>query len=256
MGNLGKLLLEVLLIAVAVGVTYTVLQETGPQFTDKAMVGFIFYDGNSDIYAHRELFASQGIKVSVAIISEQIGRECCMTWEQAKELQNDYGWTFMNHTKYHRHFSRVPVEKIRNHVYACHEEPKKHSLDLKSLVYLYNDPGNPSKRSVVAELYPFAFASGDNFIAETSDPYKLERFSLDQHTTEEIKKTVDKIASTGSKLILYGHHIVGGTIEDEGPLSVSTQKMNEIIDYIKHHSNVEIGLSSQVVQEAPILGKR
>lgn len=253
MGNLEKLLLGSLVVALAVGATYIVLQEPNSKVEDKAMVGFIFDDGNSDIYAHRELFADQEVKVSVAVISDQIGEECCMSWEQAEELQDDYGWTFLNHTQYHRHFSRVSVDKVSKHVYACHREAKRHSLDLKGLVYPYNDVGSKEKREIVAELYPFAFTAGGGLITKTSKPYMLERYNMDRNTTEEIKKIIDIAARSGGGLILYGHHIVDGTKDQEGPLSIATKRMNEIIDYIQSHpENVEIALTSQVVRNSPV----
>lgn len=253
MGNLEKLLLGALVGALAVGATYVVLQEPGPRKTDKAFIGFIFDDGNSDIYAHRELFASQGVKVSVAIISDQIGRECCKTWQQARELQDEYGWTFMNHTQYHRHFSRINVDKVRRHVHACHRKAERYSLELEGLVYPYNDTGSEEKRKVVAELYPFAFSGGGQLITKTSNAYRLGRYNIDKNTTEEIKKVIDVATKTGSGLILYGHHIVDGTKNQEGYLSISENRVNEIIEYIQSHSgNIDIALPSRVVQNSTI----
>jgi len=214
---------------------------------ENGLIGFIFDGGRSSIYAHREVFADQGVLISCAIVEQKIEESCCMSWEQIRELQNDYGWTFMNHTRTHSHFSEISENEVKEQVTFCHQKATRESIELRALVYPYNDTGTPEDREVVSKLYPYAFGKTDGFITPDSDPYSLPRYSMDKHVTQKIKETIDEAAEEGVGLILYAHEIVDGAEKEEGPLSVSTNKLQDVIEYIQNHpKNPKITLPSEV----------
>lgn len=215
------------------------------------LIGFIFDGGNSSIYAHREVFADRGVKISCAVVEEKIGESCCMSWEQIRELQNDYGWTFMNHTMTHRHFSDISENEVKEQVNFCHQKAARESIELLALVYPYNDTGRPEDRKAVSGLYPYAFGKTDEFITTDSDPYFLPRYSMDKLPTSKIQETIDEAADKRAGLILYGHDIVDGTEKEEGPLSVSTTKLQNVVECLQNHpANAEIALPSEVVRRS------
>lgn len=216
---------------------------------ESRLIGFIFDGGNSSIYDHREVFTDREVKISCAIVEQKIGESCYMSWEQIRELQNDYGWTFMNHTRTHSRFSDISENEVKEQVNSCHQKAARESIELRALVYPYNDTGRPEDRKAVSRLYPYAFGKTDDFITPDSDPFSLPRYSMDKLPTSKIKETIDEAADKGAGLILYGHDIVGGTEKEEGPLSVSTTKLQNVIEHIQNHpANAEIALPSEVAR--------
>lgn len=59
-------------------------------------------DGFRGAWEHREQFRQMGICPFVSIAVRLVGQPGYLTWDEIRELQNDYGFTFVNHTWSHQ----------------------------------------------------------------------------------------------------------------------------------------------------------
>lgn len=59
-------------------------------------------DGFRGAWEHREQFRKMGIRPFVSIAVRLVGEPGYLTWDEIRELQNDYGFTFVNHTWSHQ----------------------------------------------------------------------------------------------------------------------------------------------------------
>lgn len=225
----------------------------------KPMIGFILDDGYDNHYTLRDIFESNDVKASIALctdwidgISEYSSDTEHMTWEQARELAYDYGWEISNHSKTHASFNNNTVEELKQEVFDSNKRFLEEGLYPKHFTYpggAYGgfDLEGEEKRALLSKIYTMAYILGDDYILRKRDNFTIPRVIADEEPMSYLEEKIDEAIDNNTGLVFCIHQIIDDTVENEGASEVSTEKIQQLIDYARDNG-AEVGLPSEVVR--------
>ena len=220
---------------------------------NKTVVSWIWDDGNKSVYDHRSAFEHTGgtVPPSLAIITGNVGSSSSyMTWDEIADLAETYNAEIGNHSHTSDSLADITEEEARDYVNRANYELRKRGYDPEWFVYpLHDDPAYA--KQIVSELYGYAFVGDNEIILDNDETYRIPRVDTQAgRPISEIKSEIDAAVNNNTGIVLEGHLIIDGTVSDEGSQEVSTEKIQEIGQYVTDHANAEWGAASETVQHA------
>jgi len=126
----------------------------------KPILSFIDDDGFAEATKNwKIIFDSCGVKPTMAIITDRVNKNKCITWETIDELQQ-IGFEFISHTKDHSNITTLTDSALIENLQSSINALKQHGCNSDFLVY----PGNRHDEAtdkIVSQLFKGAFWQGD-----------------------------------------------------------------------------------------------
>lgn len=216
--------------------------------TEKSAVVFVFDDGYTSILPAVKMMSRAGLKGNVALIGKCLQAPCSgnLTVEQARHLQDDYGWNMVNHSMYHVDAVKSYVGPSSSVAYGRDVARGRAELIATGLNsapnwFIYpHGATNDRLMAEVSKLYPFARTTmpGDE-IFPFADPLRVRTFELHypRDSSEgggvnarltpasEVLKAVREVQSYGGVLFVTGHRFEVGDPNHAGYPLAEFQKI-------------------------------
>ncbi|AZU61064.1 polysaccharide deacetylase family protein [Neobacillus mesonae] len=223
------------LLSLKSNIADTGMVSIAPKQTKRPLVTFIDDDGYSEVMTRlKPLFDRKGIKGTLAIVSDWVGKAGNLSQSEILQLQNE-GWEIASHEKTHIAMGSITDEAIINReIVQSKEELLGMGFNVKNIVYPF---GQTSAK--LLEYVKKVYRSGtitnipanDSTVTTPLDTYLVRRVDFSASTLAHYKSVVDKAVSESS-WVIFMTHIKVQTLEHD-------QILSDLIDYIKS-LNVEI----------------
>lgn len=167
---------------------------------------------------------TRGVNCTIAVPPGKLkGR---MSWEQIKELVNNYNWSVCSHTVNEIQLATVSSEVVENELRESKKIIEAQGIKCEHLTYP-NGSYNDNVLEIAKKYYKSSstVTKGVNIAPVMSS--KLYRASLFSMTYEELKTSVDAAINNNGWLIIYTH---GDAFAADIELQ---KKLNDIIEYAK-----------------------
>jgi peptidoglycan/xylan/chitin deacetylase (PgdA/CDA1 family) len=189
-----------------------------------AMVTFAFDDANaSDYTLALPLLQSKGIVGVSNIVTNNVGKEGFLTWDQVIALQ-EAGWEIASHTVSHPHLSQLDEADIIKELSDSKDILTSHGLRVKNLAYPFGDY-NDLVRSIVPNYYRSARAV---YLEGPINPAILDITALSAAEYNNLtsldvyKGYVDQAVQDQRWLLVYAHAIDATDVD----------RLGQLIDYV------------------------
>lgn len=173
----------------------------------------------------------RGIPATMAIPPADIGRDGYMSWEQIKELVNDYGWSVGSHTINQVRLATVSLSEVDR---QCRES--KAMLEEQGLKATYisypNGSYNDDVMKIAKRYYDTGSTTSDGANLPPVKSMALYRLSLGALSVETIKLRIDYAIANNGWVIIYTH---SKEFKDDPSLQ---DKLDQVINYAKSR-NIE-----------------
>lgn len=207
----------------------------------RPIVSFSDDDGSIDVINKwLPIIKDKGISISLPIIPDFIGRENVVTWDNLRELQNEYGCEILSHTIGHA-FDKGDPEKTLRSIKKSKEVLMAQGLKVSGLAYPFGTfyVAGEDGSYLCREDFEYAVITQNKVNTyPIADSYKIDRCGIGSYddninTLELWKAKVDEAIAKNGWLIFMTH------IGDLQQTEEDTENLKLLIDYIKSR-NVDI----------------
>lgn len=142
------------------------------------------------------------------VCTSSVGAEGNMKVNQLKEMEGA-GWETASHSANHLHFKDLGTKEIRDQLERSKHWLKKEGLTGENFAYPFRViTPNP----LVQDYYKSGATSYDKEInVGPVNPYRLNRYYLQEPGEEELKTVLDKTVAEGGWVIFYTHNVYKGS---------------------------------------------
>ena len=202
---------------------------------DEPIITFVIDDGSTAyIDMFQNVFETNDIKPTLAIISDWVGRDGYLTLSQLKDYKKK-GYEIVGHSATHNatiYKNNGSDVSVSADLKKCHQFLKQNDFNSDVIVYPWGNFTSPNFYKNIARKY---FNIGINAVApniinnKIPDTMYLERLFIQKNVSnlEKIKEKID-YAKNNNGWLIFGLH----TNEDE----CDTQLLSDIIQYIKSNN--------------------
>ncbi|QLH77451.1 hypothetical protein HZS55_09150 [Halosimplex rubrum] len=193
-----------------------------------------FDDGLSSHYEKRDFFADRNVKPGFAVRPGEMGDTNRLTWDQTRELQDEYDYEINSHG--HGDWGRFDTstdEEIEKEVVEAQRLFAENRVFARHYVYANGATGGVVGKGVVSDYYGAGWGTGGDII-DYDTRYGLPRESMDGTDRTTLENAIDNAISSETGLVLYGHEIIETEANEDGN-SVSTEKLQHLIDYVRNN---------------------
>ena len=203
----------------------------------KPVFHWTFDGGTQNIYDSIPLFDKLDLTPTLAISPTHIGTESCMNWDQLREVVTDRGWKLSNHGYEHNRFDETePADQEREVVQAI-EAFRRHGLPHQHYMYSWGMAGGAVGRSIVANVYPFAWGTTDpedaNGIQNIRSPYALPRVFVERSGRQVIEEAVDRALEAETGMVFIGHNIRTDEPVDPDGFETDADLLSHVTEYVR-----------------------
>ena len=176
-----------------------------------ARITFIDDDGRKAAAESWERIAARaGIPVTMALITNEIGKAPCMSWEDVSRLQSMYGFEFVSHTHNHIVLPKTDSETIQADFQLSKEVLSMHGCNADVLVFPQN-ASDERTLSIVKDYFAASFRGGNMVNVSPLNLYQITRVNLLNKeryplTLSAMKAWVDSAVDKGGWLVFMGHN--------------------------------------------------
>ena len=176
-----------------------------------ARITFIDDDGRKAAAESWERIAARaGISVTMALITNEIGKAPCMSWEDVSRLQSMYGFEFVSHTHNHIVLPKTDSETIQADFQLSKEVLSMHGCNADVLVFPQN-ASDERTLSIVKDYFAASFRGGNMVNVSPLNLYQITRVNLLNKeryplTLSAMKAWVDSAVDKGGWLVFMGHN--------------------------------------------------
>ena len=211
----------------------------------RPLISFTDDDGKAGVYTKwKPILQEKGIPLNIAIITNTVGNNGYLTWEQIQELQDTYGCEILSHTVTHANIgthttNKTWIEELKQSKLTLME----HGLNIRGLAYpnggywgtkegLVDDTSNGYWMTGLFYDYGVTTSSTINK-HPLSTNMGIDRAGIGCYqatgfdTLAGMKAKVDECIATNGWLIFMTH------IDDVAHTDQDTQDIKDLIDYIK-----------------------
>lgn len=142
---------------------------------DDTCVVITFDDGYRDVYEQAfPVLKELGVPATFFVITEKIGKEGFVTWEELKEMQ-DAGWEINSHTANHARLIDLPPDALKAELEKSQQSIKEH-LGTESPCVAYPFGVHDARvRNITSENYSCGFGMWMGLNGDSTDPMALHR---------------------------------------------------------------------------------
>jgi len=203
-------------------------------YYDGPLVSFLFDDGRiEDWTLIKPIFEEKDVPSNVALITDRVGKNGYLSWEQAKDLKS-LGWSVISHTANHDRELLENEVDIDREFYEARRVLKKHGLDYDILAYPFGET-NDKIFDAARRYYKMAVntVQGGSNESPYVDNYNFHRVAGlsqprgDEPTLAEVKQTVDDAIAHNKYIIFEDHSHYDSWTEEQ------LEDLEKLIDYIK-----------------------
>lgn len=233
------------------------LQYTRPQ---SSVFAWVLDDGYASHHNNRATFENKNMAPTLAVRTQKQGTANHMTWDEIDELSDpkgSYQWEVASHGQTNSDLDTASesakVDEIQGSMKDLRDKAAEYangSLIPEHFVYpKAQDGGDVGKALVAHSGYLSGVGTSGGIMDQNRNLLKLPRQSADtkNKTTAELKTVVDNAISAGVGCVFLSHEIVDGTQSNTSGLETSTQKIKDIIDYVRNQG-ASWGSVSDVLQ--------
>lgn len=236
-----------------------------------AQVSFTFDDGTVDaLTLAAPILTSHGITGTAYIPSGCIETtEPCelregktfLTWDQVKQLKDQYGWEIGGHAHSHPLMTELDDTNLAQEVELSHELIKANTgIDAKAFATPYGDY-NSKVEAAIAKYYTSHRGFHDiDFNDWPHTPYLLHVQQVQGGsavpncgntelcvTVDQVKDYIDQAKANNTWLILVFHTITNTPSNNTDDYEYSTSELNEIAAYVKAQNVKTVNISDGLV---------
>lgn len=206
--------------------------ESRHSYYDGTIVSFSFDDGTTaDWTRFKPIFESEGVPGCACLVTNLVGSDGRMTWEQAKELKK-LGWTVASHTHTHKQNALQPEEVVDFEFKESSRLMRKHGLDWDIIVYPFGSVNDMVER-IAQRYYKMGvhITTGGINKPPYINNYTIARVpGLSQGsprpTLQECKDLIDR---ADNEWVIFEDHSAYDDWKDPAKL----EELRELIQYIK-----------------------
>ena len=212
----------------------------------RPLISFTDDDGKAGVYTKwLPIIQEKNIPVSFCIITDYVGNNGYLTWEQIQELQNTYGCEIVSHTQTHTNIgghttNKSWIEELKQ----SKETLMAHGLNVRGLAYpnggMYGTKeglvdGTSNGYWMTALFYDYGVRTQSTInIAGNINNMGIDRAGIGSYaavgsfdTLDNIKARVDECYDQNGWLIFMTH------VDDVGHTEEDNQMLRDLIDYIQ-----------------------
>ena len=193
-----------------------------------------FDDAHQTVYDYRDELDALDITFGIAVNPANVGTGSWMSWEQIKDLCENYDVEIINHGKNHDAFSDLTDAEIEAEVNDAAEELAARGLQHRHYAYAHGDHGSDVGKGIVSELYPYGWGITyrESDTLGTDGPYNMPRFKADRvGDSSELEGYIDQSISDTTGGVFYGHKIVDS---NPGSLETTIGAIQDIVAYVRN----------------------
>jgi len=228
------------------------------------VLAFVFDDSWEDTYTHRDVFKDNNAELGNAIITQEVGSADKLTWDQIDEMAKDEGiLEVIAHSRTHDYdpWNNRNVEKMYDEAHGCFHDFLERGYQPNIWVPPGSNDGGALGRSIISEIYikePWTDPDWDTKSPKVKEelnnsyPFRIYRYRIQGgQSISSIESLIDDAVGNDLSLILYGHHIIDGTTDDEDTGEVSTGKIDKLITYARNNG-MKTGTPTEAMFQKPI----
>lgn len=221
----------------------------------KGYVSFTFDDGDQTLYSNvRPIFSKYSLPGTCYIVTDYVGDDTHVTWNQIKTLQSKNGWEVGNHTKSHKSLIGLTDQEVMDQLQGAQTAFLAHSVkNVKALAFPFGDYDSrviglvKSTRFLTsgrqAWMEDDAFNTSANF-----NPWALNVVSVRNTTAvSDVKALIDEAVAQKKWLVLVFHEIVS---KPNDTYQYKTSDLSSIVSYassLKKKKKLDVVTVSQGV---------
>lgn len=171
-----------------------------------------------------------------------------VTWEQLREMHHSPvgAISVQNHTHTHPTLGTLTEEDLFHEFDESQKIFKKRGFNPKYISYPFG-----STSELVRHYASAFFESGRStdyakWNNQESNKFHTRAMAIDATSIAEIKNEIDKARSNGEWIDLYGHAVTPSGLTDQGTGCVSTDKLEDIILYVKENNGIILSLDDVI----------
>ncbi len=210
----------------------------------RPMVAFNFDDCSKSVYdIAYPIFKERNIQAIAYIVITWIGGietmsdgniDSCMSWKQIKSLHK---WDVGSHDWDHVRWANINGSEMHKRILLIDSAFNANGLSFPHhWAYPYGSYSEESQDTISNYFLTARTSVANPIIKNNTDPYVLDRFSLNNNNMDKAKSLIDYVGKNNYALILL-LHIINDTISRDNYLSRAN--LIEIIDFIQER-NIKI----------------
>lgn len=212
----------------------------------KPCITFTDDDGKAGVYTKwRPILQEKNISMSICVITNYVGDNGYLTWEQLRELQNTYGCEILSHTDNHSNFTNRYNSEIVQMLRNSKEVLMKNGLRVKGFAYpnggFYSKDAGLDVSYLCAKDYDYAVITQNKINTyPISNSMLIDRCAIGCYESTELQ-TLDGMKTKVNECIQKNGWLIFMThVDDVNHTTEDTTNIGLLIDYIKSLGTADI----------------